>query len=355
MIPEIGCVVVKNLLEKFNSAEQIFKLKKRDLLPIEGLGEYRIKKILSAHQFLKNAELEINFLIKNKIHCWGLLDKEYPQKLLNCPDAPIVLYYRGKPPLNYSKTICIVGTRTPTNYGKELVENFLMEIKDLENICIVSGLAYGIDGIAHKKAVQLGIPTIGVVAHGINSIYPPQHANLAQSMLTNGGILTEFRKDTPPDKHNFPKRNRIVAGMSDLTIIVETALKGGSMITADLASSYHKDVFAFPGRVNDPKSAGCLQLILNNTASLLVNGKQLIETMGWDNKKVVKKIQKELFIELTPTETIIINILKERKNIHIDELLLVSKLTYSQLANALLNLEINDLINNLPGKFIEMN
>ena len=354
MIPEIGCIQIKNLLEKFETPENIFKLKRKELNYIEGIGEVRIKQLLSASKYLKPAEDEYNFILKNNIKCIGLMDNEYPSKLKNCIDAPTILYFKGHAKFNYNKMVSIVGTRSPTEYGKLLVENLLNELKELDDICIVSGLAYGIDGLVHKKCVQLGIPTIGVVAHGINIIYPPQHLPLAKSMLPNGGILTEFRRNAPPDKHNFPKRNRIVAGMTDVTIIIETALKGGSMITASLANNYNRDVFAFPGKVTDIKSEGCLQLIEKNIAGILLNGKHLIEQMGWLQKKAVKKKPVELFIQLSDNEKKIIAILNEKKTIHIDELMFETQLTYSQLASCILNLEIQYILKSMPGKMIEL-
>lgn len=354
MIPEIGCIQIKNLLEKFETPENIFKLKRKELNYIEGIGEVRIKQILTASKYLKAAEEEYKFIEKNNIQSVGLMSKEYPSKLKNCIDAPTILYFKGNTTLNFSKMVSIVGTRSPTEYGKILVENLLNELKELDDICIISGLAYGIDGLVHKKSVQLGIPTIGVVAHGINILYPPQHVPLAKSMLTKGGILTEFRKNAPPDKHNFPKRNRIVAGMADVTIIIETAIKGGSMITASLANNYNRDVFAFPGKITDTKSEGCLQLIEKNLAGILLNGKHLIEQMGWLQKKVVKKKQLELFIQLNENEKKIINILNDKRMMHIDELMFETKLTYSQLASCILNLEIQYILKSMPGKMIEL-
>jgi DNA processing protein len=218
----------------------------------------------------------------------------------------------------------------------------------------VSGLAYGIDAIAHKAAVQNNMSTIGVLAHGMDKIYPSQHKSLAKQMLLNGGLLTEFRKETLPDKHNFPRRNRVVAGMADATIVIETAEKGGSMITAELANGYNKDVFAFPGKTTDVKSIGCNNLIKNNKAILLTGADQLIETMGWESKKIKIKQQKQLFITLTADEKILVEILKEKDVVHIDEIYLKSGLTSSSVAASMLSLEFENVITSLPGKMYKL-
>ena len=249
--------------------------------------------------------------------------------------------------------IAVIGTRNHTEYGKQITEKLVADLAEL-NITVVSGLAYGIDAIGHKAALKNNLPTVGVLAHGLDQVYPPQHTSLAKDMLKhNGGLLTEFRSNTTPDKHNFPTRNRIVAGMSDATIVIETGIKGGSMITAELANSYNKDVFAFPGKVTDSKSAGCNYLIKNNKAVLLTDAKDLIELMGWDEQKSQKqnrKVQKELFIELSNEEKIIVDILKEKEASHIDEINLRSGLSSGSVAAAILNLELQNVVLSQPGK-----
>ena len=218
-------------------------------------------------------------------------------------------------------------------------------------------MAYGVDAIAHKAAVKNNLPTVGVLAHGLDQIYPPDHSNLAKDMLkSGGGLLTEFRSQTKPDKHNFPTRNRIVAGMSDATIVIESGIKGGSMVTAELANGYNKDVFAFPGKVTDSKSAGCNYLIKSNKAMLLTDAQQLIEIMGWEEKsqKAKVKSQKEIFIELSKEEKIIVDILNEKETVHIDEINLRSGLSSSAIAAAILNLELQNVVNGLPGKIYRL-
>ena len=311
LIPNIGCVHAKVLIETFGNAENIFKARKKDLSAIENIGLIKAAGIKAFDDF-KAAEDEIKFIEKYKIQPLFITDKNYPQRLLNCYDSPTLLYYRGNADLNVSKIISIIGTRSNTDYGKQVTEKLISELKDL-NVLIVSGLAFGIDAIAHKAALQNELETVAVLAHGLHTIYPQQHKAVAKDILQHGGLLTEFRNGDKPDKHNFPKRNRIVAGIADATIVIETAIKGGSMITAELANNYNRDVFALPGRITDIKSAGCNYLIQNNKAILFTDAKELIESLGWQSKKINKKQQKELFIELSDDEKIIINILKGKR------------------------------------------
>jgi len=348
----VGVVQAKILVEHFGNAEGIFKASKKELSSIEGIGEVKANAIKAFDDF-SAAEQEVEFIEKYKIQTLFLTDIDYPKRLLNCYDSPTLLYYRGNADLNASKIINIIGTRNHTDYGKQITEQLVDELQSL-HVLIVSGLAYGIDAIAHKAAVQYNLPTVGVLAHGLDKIYPPQHAGLAKQMLLNGGLLTEHRKDTLPDKHNFPRRNRIVAGMSDATIVVETAIKGGSMITAELANGYNRDVFAVPGKVTDSKSAGCNHLIRNNKAMLLENTEQLIEMLGWSNQKPKTRKQKELFITLTAEEQILVDLFKEKETIHIDEIFLKSGLTSSSVAAALLSLEFQNVATSLPGKMYKL-
>lgn len=355
-VPNIGWVHAKILAQHFGSAEKIFKAKVSILEKIESIGEVRARSIKAFTDFSK-AEEEIKFIDKYKIKPLFITDKEYPQRLLNCYDSPTLLFYKGEADLNASKVIAIIGTRNNTDYGKQQTEKLIKELS-AQNVLIVSGMAFGIDAIAHKAAVKNGLPTVGVLAHGLDQIYPPDNSNLAKDMLKNGGgLLTEFRSNTNPDKYNFPTRNRVVAGMCDATIVIETKEKGGSMITAELANGYNKDVFALPGRVNDNKSAGCNFLIRNNKAMLLTDAEELIEVMGWEEKsqKTNSKSQRELFIELSKDEKIIVDILKEKDLIHVDELNFKSGLSSSSMAAAILNLELQGVVSTLPGKLYKLN
>lgn len=348
--PNIGPVQAKILVEHFGDAQHIFKAKASQLKNIEGIGEVRANSIKNFQRF-NDAEEEIRFIEKYSIRPLFITDKEYPKRLLNCYDSPELLYYKGSTDLNASKIIAVIGSRSHTDYGKHITEKLIKELQD-QQVIVVSGLAYGIDAIAHKAALKNNLPTVGVLAHGLDQIYPSQHTDLAKDMLKDGGLLTEFRSKTNPDKHNFPTRNRIVAGISDATIVIETGVKGGSMITAELANGYNKDVFAFPGKVTDSKSAGCNYLIKNNKAILLTDAQELIELMGWEEKvrKSGVRSQKELFIELTNEERIVVDILKEKESVHIDEINHRSNLSSSAVAAAILNMELQGVVNSLPGK-----
>jgi len=352
LIPSVGHVHTKTLVEYFGDAKKVFTATKKQLAAIEGVGELKINAIKSFENFTE-AEHEIAFIEKYKIQPLFITAPAYPQRLLHCYDAPALLYFRGNVNLNASKVISIIGTRNNTDYGKHVTEKLAEDLKE-HNVLIVSGLAYGIDAAAHKAALKNELPTVGVLAHGLDRMYPPEHANMAKEMMHNGGILTEFRKGMKADRHNFPKRNRIVAGMADATIVIETAIKGGSMITAALANSYNRDVFAVPGRTTDEKSEGCNYLITNNRAILLTDAQQLVETLGWEKRKSKRKIQKELFIELSAEEQVIVDILKEKDLVHIDELYLKSALSSSTVAAAILTLELQNVIATLPGKMYKL-
>jgi len=353
LVPNIGDVNAKALVNHFGSAEAIFNASKKEINSIEGIGEIRAKSIKNFKDFSR-AEEEIQFIKKYKIEPLFLTDKNYPKRLLNCYDSPPLLYFKGNADLNVSKIIAIVGTRSYNDYGKEICER-LVEDLALEDVLIISGLAFGIDSIAHKACVKNNIKTVGVLAHGLDRVYPPQNTQLAKQMLGCGGLLTEFKSNTNPDKSNFPGRNRIVAGMSDAIVVIESGIKGGSLITAELANGYNKDVFAFPGRVGDSKSEGCNYLIKSNKAGLIINANDLLENMGWkQDKKPAAKKQRELFIELTADEKIVIDILQLQENVHIDELHYKSKLSSSAVAQALLMLEMQGVISSLPGKLYKI-
>ena len=352
LIPNIGAVQAKLLLQQFEAPE-IFKAKKSLLEKIEGIGEIRASSIREFDNF-SAAEEEIAFIEKYKVRPLFISDRSYPQRLLNCYDSPTMLYYKGEADLNTSKVVSIIGTRSNTEYGRRITETLVNDLVT-ENILVVSGLAFGIDAIAHKTALKNSMATVGVTAHGLDQIYPLQHASLARDMAKNGGgILTEFRSKTKPDKHNFPIRNRVVAGMSDATIVVETGIKGGSMITAELADGYNKDVFAFPGKVTDSQSAGCNHLIKSNKAFLLTGADDLIKMMGWEERKVTPKQQRALFAELSADEKIIVELLKEKDSVHIDELNLRSGLNSSTVASVILNLELQNVIVSSPGKMYKL-
>lgn len=355
LVPQIGPVQAKILLQYCN-AEEIFHAKKSFLERIEGIGTTRAASIISFNGF-HQAEEEINFIKKYKISPLFLTDPNYPKRLLNCYDSPTLLFYKGHADLNASKIVAIVGSRSHTDYAKHITEKLIEDLAE-QNILVISGLAFGVDAMAHKAAVKNGVPTIGVLAHGLDQVYPPEHTALARDMIKEqGGLLTEFKSRTKPDKHNFPSRNRIVAGMSDATIVIETGIKGGSMITAELANGYNKDVFAFPGKVTDIKSAGCNYLIRNNKAMLLTDAGSFIEIMQWDDpgkRKKPKINQRELFLELTDHERIVLTLLQGKDKVHIDEINLKSGLSSSAVAACILNFELQNLVLSLPGKLYQL-
>ena len=352
LTPNIGDVRAKALLERFGSASSIFSAPKKQLESIEGIGTIAANSIKYFNDY-KICEEEISFIEKNNITPLFISDENYPKRLLNCYDSPTLLYYKGNADLNASKIISIVGTRNNSDYGKVTCENLLQDLAE-EDVLVISGLAFGIDTIAHKASLKNKLKTVGVLAHGLDKIYPAQNKSLAKEMLTHGGLLTDFRSGTKPDRQNFPSRNRIVAGICDALIVIESSIKGGSLISAELANSYNKDVFAIPGRVSDSRSEGCNYLIKNNKSLLITCADDLLHIMNW--KEAPKKIkkQRELFIELTPEEKIITDILSQRESMQIDELYSKSGLSSSVAANALLMLEMQGVVSCLPGKIFKL-
>jgi len=351
MIPNVGPVQAKILLQHCE-AEEIFHAKKSWLEKLEGIGPVRAEAIKSFKDF-QEVEKELRFIEKNNIRPLFLTDPAYPKRLLNCYDSPILLFYKGEADLNADKIVAIVGTRNHTNYARNITEQLIRDLAE-HHVLISSGLAFGVDAIAHKACIKNDVPTVGVLAHGLDQIYPPDNYALSKEILhEHGGLLTEFRSGSKPDKHNFPARNRIVAGMSDAIIVIETGLKGGSMITAELGNGYNKDVFAIPGKLTDSKSAGCNELIKKNRAELLTDAEQLVTAMSWAPKKKEKKVQRELFIELTPAEKQIVSILAEN-DMHIDEINFRSGLSSGSVAAAILNLELQNVVVSLPGKIFRL-
>jgi DNA processing protein len=351
MVPTIGPVIQKKLLEHFVSAEDIFKANKKDLCQIEGIGEWSANKIIAWNDF-NRVDAEINFIDKHSIKPLFIFNNEYPQRLINCHDAPTLLYYKGNASLNEERIISIIGTRTNSTYGKMITERIVEQLPS--NTLIISGLAFGIDAIAHKAALKQHQNTIGVLAHGLDVLYPSLHRSLANDMIKHGGLLTEFNQNTQPDKYNFPRRNRIVAGMADATIVIETATKGGSMITADLAFHYNRELFAVPGKISDPKSSGCLKLIQENKAILFSNTEHLLETLNWIPRKDAKTKQLELFQALSMDEQMVIEHLQNESTISMDELYIKTGFSNSKMASIVLNLELLNIIQTIPGKKIAL-
>lgn len=352
LVPGIGPVNAKSLIGYCGSASNIFKTKKHALLKIPGIGDATAASILE-HTVFKRAEQEMEYIEKHQITCLPYLDEGYPQRLRHCIDAPIILFYKGNADLNQEKVIGVVGTRNCTEYGKQICEQLVEDLKD-ENLLVVSGLAYGIDIATHKACVKKNVATVGVMAHGLDRMYPQAHKEIAKKMVNHGGLLTEFMSNTNPDRQNFPRRNRIVAGMIDALVVVETAENGGAIITALLADSYNRDVMAFPGNIHNTFSKGCNSLIKSNRAALIESANDLLEIMQWKTKEAPKATQRSLFIELEPEEQLLIDIIKDKQEIGIDDISFISQLTPSILAGHLLNLEFKGIIAALPGKQYRM-
>lgn len=350
----VGHVTAKHLLGHFGSAEAVFKASKNQLMELPGIGEVTAAQILDKDGACRFAEKQLKFIDKHQVKVLFFSDEDYPHRLRNCFDAPVLLYYKGNANLNHTRIISVVGTRKATEYGKMLCRQ-LAETLAPYNVIIVSGLAYGIDIAAHKESLQNNIPTVGVLAHGLDRLYPQLHEPIAQKMVLNGGLLTEFPLNTNPDKENFPQRNRIIAGISDITVVVEATAKGGALITADIANSYHRDIYAFPGRNTDPSSEGCNFLIKTNRAALISHAKDIAYNLCWETN-LIRKVEQQLQmpIGLSKEELNIVGLLREAP-VRIDELAIKSGITQSKLAMYLLNLEMQGILSALPGKLYKLN
>jgi DNA processing protein len=355
LIPKIGPVLTKRLIAYCGSAEGVFREKKSRLAKIPGIGEKLIDHIVT-HKNLDAADAEIEFINKHDVVIRFYLDEDYPERLRQCEDAPVILYVKGRAELNRIKVISIVGTRNPTDYGRsmtrELVENLASSYPD---ILIVSGLAYGIDICSHKAALKNNLDTVGVLGHGLNTMYPSAHRETAKQMVEKGALITEFRHDEKPESPNFVKRNRIIAGLADATIVMESGEEGGALITADIASSYNRDVFAFPGRTSDKYSKGCNRFIKTNRAALIEGLPDLEYLMGWQKTEKSKHtVQKELFVELNPDEHQLLDLLHAEASLTIDQLALHAGMQVSKVSGILLNLEFKGMVKCLPGKVYQL-
>lgn len=353
LIKGVGHVTAKNLLATFGDADSIFKASKEALMQVPGVGAGIAAQILETDA-LEEAARQLRFLEKHKIETLFFKDDNYPRRLRECPDAPIILYYKGTADLNHARVVSIVGTRKATEYGKMLCRQLAETLRSY-NVLVVSGLAYGIDIAAHKESLANEIPTIGVLGHGLDRIYPSMHKTIAQGMLRNGGLLTEFPLNTLPDRENFPKRNRIIAGIADVTIVVEATSKGGALITADIAGSYNRDVFAFPGRTTDEYSQGCNFLIKTNRAGLLNHARDLVYYLGWDDphRKSAER-QLKLPVGLSLEELSIVQVLRDAPAM-VDEIAIKTTLQQSKLAIHLLSLEMQGVLTSLPGNVYRLN
>ena len=348
LVPGIGVVNGKKLVAYCGGAEAVFCEKKDALTHVSGITDAIVQNI-GSKQVMLRAEQELKFIEQNGIKPLFYLDKEYPKRLQHCHDSPMMLYYKGNADLNADKVVGVVGTRNITDYGRYVAEKIIEDLSS-DNILIISGLAYGVDATAHKSALKYDLATVGVLGHGMQTIYPAENRKLSLKMLEKGGVLTEFISGTKPDKENFPKRNRIVSGMVDCLLVVESALKGGAMITAEIANSYDREVFAVPGRVGDIYSEGCNQLIKTNKANLVTNATDIRYVMRWDvDTKIVAK-QMRLFRDFSDEEKIVMGVFENNNVVHLDDIIVGTDLSPSKIASVLLSLEFDGVLTALPGK-----
>jgi DNA processing protein len=348
----VGDIVAKKLINHCGSAEAVFKCKKAQILAIEGVGEVVYNNLRNPAVFAL-AEAELKFIRQNNIKPLFYLATDYPERLKHCIDGPVLLFSSGNIDMQNRKTISIVGTRQMTSYGTDFCRKLIEDLAPL-NPVIISGFAYGVDIHAHIVAMEQNLQTIGVVAHGLNQVYPKVHKKYVAKMEENGGFFTEFWSTSNPDKENFVKRNRIVAGLSEATIIIESADKGGSLITANLANDYNRDVFAVPGRVTDKYSMGCNHLIRSQRANLLTNAADLIYMLNWElEEKKTKPVQKMLFVSLEPEEQMLYDYLQKHGKELLDIIALECALPIFKVSSLLLNMELKGVIRPLPGKLFE--
>lgn len=347
--------VIFQLIERVGSAKELIENAShiKDIIPEAGP---QLSKLLKDESLIELAEKEMAFIEKNNIGLMCRGDKNYPYRLAECNDAPLVLYHMGNTNLNAKHIVSIVGTRHASEYGKSLCENFVTDLAKLvPDTLIVSGLAYGIDICAHRTAVKEGLPTVGVLAHGLDRIYPNSHRSTAKNMLGNGGLLTEFMSETNPFPANFIQRNRVVAGISDATIVIESASKGGSLITAGLALGYDRDCFAFPGRVNDQYSQGCNELVSHNKAALITSAYDFVEAMNWEtsaSKKSADYLQTKLFPELSPEESIVMTALNENSDgMQVNQMVVQLNIPINKLLPLLFEMEMKGYVKAVAGGY----
>lgn len=349
LIPGIGDINARKLVAHIGSVEGVFTESYRSLIKIPGIGS-TLARYISERSYLETAEKEVEYVTKNKIRTFFYMDEDYPFRLRQCDDSPVVFYFTGNCDLNALKILSVVGTRNATTRGKELCEKIISGLAQRHpDLIIVSGLAYGIDIASHKAALANNLQTIGVLGHGFNTTYPSVHRSIANAMIKNGGLLTDFMSDALPERNNFLKRNRIIAGLSDAILVVESGIKGGALITADIANSYNRDVFAVPGRPEDQWSAGCNNLIKTNNAALIENQEDIEDYLNWSPARVNAPVQRTLFNELSGTEKLIYEKLSQAGEINIDDICQSFDMPIYKLSSILLQMEFSGLIKCYPG------
>jgi len=355
-VPYLSPVNLHLLVEEMGSATSVFENRKSLREHIPAVSQNTLDALAAMDSLLGRAEQELAFCKKGSIRCLSIMDEAYPQRLKECDDAPVLLYYRGSADLNARHIVSMVGTRQITPYGKDLCRTF---VSDLRRLCpdalVVSGLAYGVDIHSHRAALEEGLDTVGVLAHGLNQIYPRMHRETAKQMLGQGGLLTEYMSGTPIDKRNFVLRNRIVAGLADAVVVVESATKGGSLITADIALGYNRQVWAYPGRIHDTYSAGCNKLISSNCATLLTGAEDFCFAMGWtdelkNQQKLADGVQQELFSDnFTPQEQVVLQALARDDSKQINILSVETDIPLGELSSLLFSLEMKGAVQMLVG------
>lgn len=349
-IPQVGDVLARRIIDITGDASEIFSMQPEKIGKIDTISPKAVRMILeNRSKALSIAEKEIEFIGKHKIQCFSSFDDEYPSRLKHCLDAPLFLFYKGSVPVESAFMTAVVGTRKSTVYGRKMTEQLVAGL-NLQGMTIVSGLAYGIDTVAHQTAVDNGIPTIGVMGHGFRHLYPEENRKLATQMLKNGGLLTEFLSEELPEKQNFPIRNRIIAGLADAVVVVEAQSKGGALITAEIANSYSRDVFTFPGRVDDQKSRGCNWLLRTQRAALIESAEHLKYFMNWTQaeKHEIRQVRMEVLLD--PNAQKIYDYLLEKGEQSIDSLCNDLGISINSAAMVLLELEFQGVIAALPGK-----
>ncbi|WP_026913603.1 DNA-processing protein DprA [Christiangramia portivictoriae] len=352
-VPNLGDSTAKKLIRHFGSAENVFREKKSNLLKIDGIGKTRIGEIEDPLH-LKEAEKELHFIQKNKIHVHFFKEDDYPEKLKHCQDAPLLLFSRGNIAMHRRRILSIVGTRQISSHGISFCEQLIEELAPLDPV-IVSGFAYGTDITAHKAAIRNKLQTIACLAHGLNQIYPKPHKKYMQEMEENGGFFTDFWSSDTFDRNNFLKRNRIIAGLSEATVVIESAEKGGALVTADIANSYDREVFAVPGRPGDKSSIGCNELIKCQNARVLTSAADIAYMLNWRTvEQDLKPIQKRLFIELEAEEQVLFDQLQIQGKTELDLLALQCKIPTFKTASLLLSMELKGAVRPLPGKLFEI-
>lgn len=355
LIPHVGSITARKLIAYIGSAEAVFRESPGVLRKIPGIGEFLARQ-KNTPGLIEKAEKELNFIKKNNISYLTLFCNAYPERLKQCADAPLIIYFKGENIFNYQMMLSVVGTRKATNYGIECCNRIINDLAHQNlNVVIVSGLAYGIDYQAHLAALKSGLKTIAVLAHGLHTLYPHMHRKIASEIKNNGALLTDFTSNGNPERNNFLKRNRIIAGLSDATLVIESGINGGALITAEFAGEYNRDVFALPGRVNDKMSEGCNRLIKDNRASLIESASDIQYFLGWkENNPENLPRQRHLFNDLSDEEAGIVEILAFEESLPVDIISIKMKMPVSKISSLLLGLEFNGIIKALPGNYYKL-